>query len=104
MEEEGHIKGWLLVTAGNICKNMLKHWSRKSQKLEESICEVGKEDEYKIEMLELVMNLPQKYKTVVYLYYYEEYNSVQISQIMKMPESTVRTYLQKARKLLKQEL
>ena len=104
MEEEGHIKGWLLVTAGNICKNMLKHWSRKSQKLEESICEAGKEDEYKIEMLELVMNLPQKYKTVVYLYYYEEYNSVQISQIMKMPESTVRTYLQKARKLLKQEL
>ena len=61
-------------------------------------------DEYEIEMLELVLNLPVKYKTVVYLYYYEGYNSVQIAKLLKKPESTIRTYLQKAKKLLKQEL
>ena len=55
-------------------------------------------------MLELVLNLPVKYKTVVYLYYYEGYNSVQIAKLLKKPESTIRTYLQKAKKLLKQEL
>ena len=56
------------------------------------------------EMLQLVLNLPVKYKTVVYLYYYEGYNSVQIAKLLKKPESTIRTYLQKAKKLLKQEL
>ena len=64
----------------------------------------GRYDEYEIEMLELVLNLPVKYKTVVYLYYYEGYNSVQIAKLLKKPESTIRTYLQKAKKLLKQEL
>ena len=60
--------------------------------------------EYAIEMLELVLNLPVTYKTVVYLYYYEGCNSVQIAKLLKKPESTIRTYLQKAKKLLKQEL
>lgn len=64
----------------------------------------GRYDEYEIEMLELVLNLPVKYKTVVYLYYYEGCNSVQIAKLLKKPESTIRTYLQKAKKLLKQEL
>lgn len=32
----------------------------------------------KLKCLELVLNLPVKYKTVVYLYYYEGCNSVQL--------------------------
>ena len=52
----------------------------------------------------LIMMLPDKYKTTVYLYYYEGYNSKEISELLKRPESTIRTHLQKARSLLKEEL
>ena len=103
-KEEEHVKGWLLVTAGNVCKNILKHWWRKNRSWQENEETKGRYDEYEIEMLELVLNLPVKYKTVVYLYYYEGCNSVQIAKLLKKPESTIRTYLQKAKKLLKQEL
>ena len=56
------------------------------------------------EMMELVMQLPEKYKTPVYLYYYEGYNSREIAGLLHKSESTVRTYLQKARRLLKLEI
>ena len=104
VKEKEHVKGWLLVTAGNVCKNILKHWWRKNRSWQENEETKGRYDEYEIEMLELVLNLPVKYKTVVYLYYYEGCNSVQIAKLLKKPESTIRTYLQKAKKLLKQEL
>ena len=104
VKEEEHVKGWLLVTAGNVCKNILKHWWRKNRSWQENEETKGRYDEYEIEMLELVLNLPVKYKTVVYLYYYEGCNSVQIAKLLKKPESTIRTHLQKAKKLLKQEL
>lgn len=85
-------------------QNILKHWWRKNRSWQENEETKGCYDEYEIEMLQLVLNLPVKYKTVVYLYYYEGYNSVQIAKLLKKPESTIRTYLQKAKKLLKQEL
>lgn len=67
--------------------------------------EVADEQEEMVdEMMELVMQLPEKYKTTVYLYYYEGYNSKEIAGILHKPDSTIRTYLQKARKLLKAEI
>ena len=89
VKEEEHVTGWLLVTAGNVCKNILKHWWRKNRSWQENEETKGRYDEYEIEMLELVLNLPVKYKTVVYLYYYEGCNSVQIAKLLKKPESTI---------------
>lgn len=50
------------------------------------------------------MDLPDKYKAVVYLYYYEGYTSVEIAGILKKPQSTVRYYLHDARAILKKRL
>lgn len=30
-ENERHEKGWLIMTAGNMCKDLLSHWWRKKQ-------------------------------------------------------------------------
>ena len=103
-EDEGHLKAWLIVTASNHCKNLLKQWWRKGQNLEDYQETVGEGGQMVDEMMELVMKLPQKYKTAVYLYYYEGYDSREIARLLKKPDSTIRTYLQKARKLLKKEL
>ena len=55
-------------------------------------------------MLEAVLALPEKYKDVVYLYYYEEYSAVEISHILKKNVNTVYTLLARARNLLKEQL
>lgn len=99
-----HEKAWFIVTASNHCKNILKHWWRKNKDLndyEETIPAKAIEVD---EMLDLIINLPEKYKTVVYMYYYEGYSSVEIATILKKPQSTIRNYLHLARKLLKNEL
>ena len=51
-----------------------------------------------------VMELPDKYKTVIYLYYYEGYDSAEIAGILKKPKSTIRNHLREARNLLKERL
>lgn len=103
-ESEEHEKAWLIKTAANICKNSLKHWWRRRENIEASYnlqsSEVIKTDD----VLNVVMELPEKYKTVVYLYYYEGYSGKEIADILKKPQSTVRNYLRDARAILKERL
>lgn len=62
-----HIKAWLIVTASNTCKNFLKHWWRKNvdiDSLQEQLTISNNENKY---IFEKIMNLPQKYKLIIYL-------------------------------------
>jgi len=96
-----HEKAYLLRTAINLCKNSLKHWRRKNENIDDY---AGLEDENTFredEILKIILNLPEQYKYVVHLYYYEGYTSEEIAKILKKPHSTVRYHLQEARKLLK---
>ena len=102
-ENEEHIKAWLIVTTSNYCKNIVSGWWWKRKSIEDSEMiegEITKEDR----IINLVLALPDKYKIPVYMYYYEGYDSKEISRILGKPDSTIRTYLQKARRLLKEEL
>ena len=103
-ESTEHEKAWLIRTASNLCKNTLRHWWRKRENIEDyenlqSDRTVGIDDTFTV-----VMNLPDKYKTVIYLYYYEGYDSVEISRILEKPQSTIRNYLHETRKILKLKL
>lgn len=103
-KSEEHRKAWLIVTASNHCKNTLKHWWRKRKNIDD-YAETLKGSKIEVdEMMELVLALPERYKTSVYLYYYEGYDSVQIAKMLHKPEGTIRSYLSSARKLLKKEL
>ena len=99
-----HLKAWLIVTASNHCKDMLKQWWRKRKSIDSCDYLAEEQKPQADEMMELVMQLPEKYKTSVYLYYYEGYNSKEIARLLHKPDSTIRTYLQKARKILKEEI
>lgn len=105
-ESDEHEKAWLIRTASNICKNILGHWWRKRNRLE-NFEDIQDDDGGHFEVAEtfnVVMGLPNKYKTVVYLYYYEGYNSVEISNILEKPPSTIRNYLHEARGILRKKL
>lgn len=48
--------------------------------------------------------LPCKYRIVIHMYYYEEYKTKEISEILKVNEATVRTRLARGREKLKELL
>jgi len=108
-ESEEHEKAWLIRTATNISKNILRHWWRRRENLDDYENLRGNEniENGNIEIDDVfsaVMGLPDKYKTVVYLYYYEGYNSVEISKILDKPQSTIRNQLHEARSVLREKL
>jgi len=99
-----HEKAWLIRTATNLCKDFFRHWWRKTVGIDE-VGEVAVEQDLEIdETLEKVMALPSKYKTAIYMYYYEGYTTVEISKMLNIKEATIRSHLHTGRKLLKIEM
>ncbi|NMB27951.1 MAG: sigma-70 family RNA polymerase sigma factor [Tissierellia bacterium] len=97
-----HEKAWLIVTSQNYCKNILKNWWRKKRIDINSILEPSYIENLPHDNTwQQVLSLPNKYKMVIYLYYYEGYSTDEISEILKTKSSTIRTRLCRARKKLK---
>lgn len=98
---EEHIRNWLIHVAVNECKK----WHRSPWRHHISFdgCPSALPDtaQRDLEILESVMALPRKYRMPIYLYYYEEYTTQEIAQILKIPKGTVCTYLNRGRELLK---
>ncbi|WMJ82949.1 RNA polymerase sigma factor [Oscillospiraceae bacterium LTW-04] len=99
-----HEKAWLIVIATNLCKDFLRHWWRKRKNVEDYDKELYSQPFQTDETIIAVMELPDKYKTAIYLYYYEGYTSVEISALLKKPQSTIRNYLHEGRNILRQKL
>ncbi len=103
-ESEEHEKAWLIRTAANLCKDYFRGWWSKTIGMD-NVAEVAVDAPLNIdETLNIVLGLPPKYKTVVYLYYYEGYSTVEIAKMLRQNESTVRSRLYTARNLLKIEM
>nr|WP_317380188.1 sigma-70 family RNA polymerase sigma factor [uncultured Faecalimonas sp.] len=106
-ENEAHEKAWIIRVTINCCKDLLKNFFRsKTVSLEEYIRQQPGEvfSEKDSEVLEAVLALPEKYRNVIYLYYYEEYSAQEISDILKKNVNTIYTWLTRSKKKLKAEL
>ena len=102
-ESEEHIKAWLLRVTINCSKNVFSNsWFKKTVPLEETLAAEMPEEES--EVYAKVLKLPQKYRAVIHLFYYEELSVAQIAKYLELNESTVRTHLQRGRSLLKTSL
>ena len=99
-DNERHEKAWLIVTAANLCKDNLKKWWRRVEPLDDYSGLLAAPDGPDLSLKEAILRLPPKYKTVVYLYYYEDYSTAEIAGILGCPQSTVRSHLLRARKQL----
>jgi len=95
--------GYGLSSLFYVCKNFFRcAWKKyTSFDLQENLA--VKKETYD-ETLEAVLQLPQRYKIVIYLYYYEGYRSNEIARLLNAKESTIRSHLHKGRKLLKEIL
>ena len=104
-EDEAHIRAWLIRVAINKAKNIKKSaWYRKTIPLEEYMESLTFVSEASEELFEAVMRLPEKYRIVIHLFYYEDYSIREISEIMQSSESNIKVRLNRGRKILKQKL
>jgi len=65
---------------------------------------IATQKELKQIIFQAIERLPKQYKLVLTLYHMEDFNYKEISEITQMPEGTVKNYLFRARKLLKEML
>jgi RNA polymerase sigma-70 factor (ECF subfamily) len=99
---DDHEKAWLLRVTINKCKNQLKSAQhRLNVPLEDEISYLPEEQS---EVLHIVTDLPEKYRTVIHLYYYEEYSINEIAKLLAKRPATVGTWLARGRSLLKNKL
>ena len=107
-DSEEHEKAWFMRVTINCCKNFWKSpWIQRRSVLEkdvsekESACETKDENQ---RLIDIVKRLPEKYRVVIHLFYYEELSIKEIAKITKSKASTVRTRLTRARGLLQRWL
>lgn len=99
--DETHEKAWFIRVTINVCKSIYRTWwFCKTQPLDEQIPYASEE----YELLESVMSLHPKYSTPLHLYYYEDYSTREIAEILGISETNVQTRLQRARKKLEQQI
>ena len=83
----------------NKCRNVWSSpWRTKTEPIEEHTELESKNDR---EVLEELWQLPEKYRNVIYLFYYEKYTIAEIAQILGKSPNTVSSWLTRARKKLK---
>ena len=104
-ESEEHIRAWLLRVAINKAKNVNhSFWRQNKVPLEEYMETLAFESPQEETLFETVMKLPEKYRIIIHLFYYEDYSVLEIAKLMKLTQSNVKVRLSRGRKLLKEAL
>ena len=102
-EDERQIKAWLVVTVTNVCRDMLRRKHRQDASIED-VGEPAAAPESSGDLLGAVRALPDRYRTVIFLHYYEGYSVREIAKAMHQPEGTIKSWLHRARRQLKERL
>ncbi|GIN87465.1 RNA polymerase subunit sigma [Heyndrickxia sporothermodurans] len=106
---------WLWRIAINHCKDYLKSWYNKNVVFIENTASsiwtekdlvekvvIQKDDD--IHLVNTVMDLPIKYREVIYLYYFEGLTIKEISLLLDVKGNTVKSRMKRAKEILKERL
>ncbi|MEL7648695.1 MAG: sigma-70 family RNA polymerase sigma factor [Sedimentibacter sp.] len=98
-------KAWILKIVSNESYSII----RKNKKLiymEQVIepAQISKDYESSYEVWDSVQKLEEKYRAIIVLFYYDDFSIKNISEILDIPQSTVKVRLFRARQKLKIEL
>jgi RNA polymerase sigma factor (sigma-70 family) len=99
---QGKERAFLTQITINYCKDALRTvWRRRVEPLDDTIAFEQKEDR---ELFDAVMALPDKYRIVVHLHYYEGYSFPEIAAFLEISPSAVSMRMHRARNVLKNKL
>lgn len=104
-DDEQHIRAWLIRVAINKAKNVTNtFWRKNKVSLEEYMETLAFESTEASDLFESVLKLPEKYRIAIHLYYFEDYSTGEIAEILKISLSNVKARLSRGRMLLKEAL
>lgn len=98
-----HARNWLIRVTLNHCRSVWRSPWRQRVTLEEMTAVIPFSDPEDGELFQTVMGLPEKHRTVLYLFYYEEMSVREIAEVLKLSETAVTSRLSRARRALKHE-
>lgn len=105
-ESEAHERAWMIRVTLNACKDLVRSvFRRRVVSVGEALDQLAEPlPPENREVLQAVLSLPQKYRDVVYLHYYEDYTAPQIARVLGKNVNTVYTLLNRSRQLLREAL
>lgn len=100
--DEEHEKAWLIRVTITTCKAyFISSWKRNMVPMEHEIAFSTQEHS---ELYYQVMELPEKYRIPLFLFYYEGYPIADIAKQLHRKETTIKTQLKRGRALLKEAM
>ena len=100
-----HLKAWLLRVAINRAKDISgSSWKRNRISIEDCTNELPFENREEHALFEEVMKLPEKYREVIHLYYYEDLSAREIARILRITGGSVKMRLSRGRSFLRNVL
>lgn len=104
-DSDNHKRAWLLKVSQNKCKDLLRSNKIRAyvpyEEVEESLISKTGVEKKDIEELLKIEELDYKYKSVIMLYYYEEYSIEEVANILDLSVVAVKKRLQRAREKVK---
>ncbi len=100
-----HEKAWFIRVTQNKCLDYLKKSGRKNECIDDlPVTATYKDEDLEQDVISKVIALPEKYKSAIILFYYNDYTVEEISKTLKISKSAVKKRLQRGRDILKLEL
>lgn len=103
-ENDEHEKAWFIRVTINACRDLLRSFFRSRTVPLEELIDLPAEESNTKEVLGAVLELPEKYRDVVYLHYFEGYTALEIGQLTKKNVNTVYSLLTRSKELLREKL
>ena len=100
-------KYWLIRITINECKDFLRKKSKRpiiNVDLVNSFSNYDSETEKLHYIADVVKTLPEKYRVVIILFYWDSLSIKEIAKVLKVSEDAVKKRLERARKLIKIEM
>ncbi len=104
-ENDQHLRAWLFRVAINKAKNLRDRLFRRATvPLEEYMASLDFPSQEASRLFEAVLGLPENYRIVVHLFYYEDYSAREIADILHLTPGAVKTRLSRGRMALRDAL
>lgn len=101
IDDKDHLKHWLIRVTINTCKDYRKLFYKNILNIDDIVV---KSNDHPYVLLPVLLELPERYKNILYLYYYEGYKVDEIAYILHMNSNTIKTRLNRGRELLKKKV
>lgn len=100
IRDDAHLKAWLIRTCINCAKSNVSQSYKKHRVPIENADRLSYCDSHD-SMIDLVFRLPEKYRTVIHLFYYDRLDISEIANILSLTKSGVKSRLARGRAMLK---